>query len=179
MSTPTKKLDPELEALVRLSDEDIDTSDIPEVTDWSKAIVGKFYRPIKEPVTLRLDADIIAWLKSEGPGYQTRINALLRTAMLRPITGAGTLEGGNAQPDTEEAAEELGSASRSFRFPSLEERQELDNYCQVAVLSGGEVAFSHPRRNGHEDDYILFVQRWNWALLGAGKRLCLPRGLRV
>jgi uncharacterized protein (DUF4415 family) len=66
-----------------LHDEDIDTSDIPEVTQWGKALVGKFYRPLKEPVTLRLDADVIAWLKSQGPGYQTRINALLRTFMNR------------------------------------------------------------------------------------------------
>jgi uncharacterized protein (DUF4415 family) len=94
MSTLTKKRDPELEALVQMSDDDIDTSDIPEITDWSKAVVGRFYRPIKEPVTLRLDADIIAWLKSEGPGYQTRINALLRTAMTRPAPKAG----GNADP---------------------------------------------------------------------------------
>ena len=81
---PTKartKRDPELAALVALRDKDIDTSDISEVTDWSKAVVGKFYRPIKEPVTLRLDADVLAWLKSEGPGYQTRVNALLRDAM--------------------------------------------------------------------------------------------------
>lgn len=49
--------------------------------DWSKAVVGKFYRPIKEPVTLRLDADVLAWLKSSGPGYQTRINILLRQLM--------------------------------------------------------------------------------------------------
>jgi len=64
-----------------LRDADIDTSDISEVRDWSKAVVGKFYRPLKEPVTLRLDADVIAWLKAEGPGYQTRVNALLREAM--------------------------------------------------------------------------------------------------
>jgi uncharacterized protein (DUF4415 family) len=81
MTTHTEKQDRELEALVRLRDGDINTSDIPEVTDWSRAVVGKFYRPIKEPVTLRLDADVIAWLKSKGPGYQTRINALLREAM--------------------------------------------------------------------------------------------------
>jgi uncharacterized protein (DUF4415 family) len=73
--------DPELEALVRLRDEDIDTSDIPEITDGSKAVVGKFYRPIKSSVTIRLDADVLAWLKRSGPGYQTRINALLRQAM--------------------------------------------------------------------------------------------------
>jgi uncharacterized protein (DUF4415 family) len=64
-----------------LRDEEIDTSDIPEVKDWSKAVVGKFYRPRKEPVTIRLDSDVIAWLKAEGPGYQTRINTLLRNAM--------------------------------------------------------------------------------------------------
>ena len=44
-------------------------------------MVGKFYRPIKHPVTVRIDADILAWLKRSGPGYQTRINALLRQAM--------------------------------------------------------------------------------------------------
>lgn len=81
MTTHTEKQHRELAALVQLRDEDIDTSDIPEVTDWSRAVVGKFYRPIKEPVTLRLDADVLAWLKSKGPGYQTRINALLREAM--------------------------------------------------------------------------------------------------
>jgi uncharacterized protein (DUF4415 family) len=66
---------------MRLRDRDIDTSDIPEVKDWSRAVVGKFYRPIKEPVTIRLDADVLDWLKSQGPGYQTRINALLREMM--------------------------------------------------------------------------------------------------
>ena len=75
-------LDPELQALLEMKDEDIDTSDIPEIKDWSKAVVGKFYRPIKEPVTVRLDSDVVAWLKSAGPGYQTRINALLRRAMV-------------------------------------------------------------------------------------------------
>jgi uncharacterized protein (DUF4415 family) len=51
-------------------------------------MVGKLYRPIKEPVTIRLDADILAWLKSAGPGYQTKINGLLRKAM--PSTSALT-----------------------------------------------------------------------------------------
>ena len=82
MKANTKNLEKEIKALMQLPDEDIDTSDIPEVTDWSKAVVGKFYRPIKQPVTVRLDADIVAWLKSTGPGYQTRINALLRDSML-------------------------------------------------------------------------------------------------
>lgn len=84
----TRKRDRELQALLRLPDQEIDTSDIPEVTDWSRAMVGKLYRPIKEPVTIRLDADILAWLKSAGPGYQTKINGLLRKAM--PSTSALT-----------------------------------------------------------------------------------------
>ena len=79
--THTEKRDRELVALSRLRDQDIDTSDIPEVKDWTRALVGRFYRPIKEPVTIRLDADILDWLKSQGPGYQTRINALLRQLM--------------------------------------------------------------------------------------------------
>ena len=76
-----KEQDKEITALMRMKDEDIDLSDIPEITDWSKAVVGKFYRPIKKPLTIRLDADVLAWLKSQGKGYQTRINSLLREAM--------------------------------------------------------------------------------------------------
>ncbi len=66
-----------------MKDADIDTSEIPEVKDWSGAAIGKFYRPIKEPVTIRIDADVLAWFKSKGRGYQTRINSLLRAAMMR------------------------------------------------------------------------------------------------
>ena len=64
-----------------MQDRDIDTTDIPPALDWSKAVAGQFYRPIKKPLTIRLDADVIAWLKGQGKGYQTRINALLRSAM--------------------------------------------------------------------------------------------------
>ena len=70
-----------MEALAKLPDDEIDFSDIPEQLDWSDAVRGKFYRPGKEPVTLRLDSDVLAWFKSKGPGYQTRINATLRRAM--------------------------------------------------------------------------------------------------
>lgn len=63
-----------------MRDEDIDYSDAPRI-DWSSAVRGKFYRPVKQSVTVRLDADVIAWLKSKGEGYQTRLNALLRRAM--------------------------------------------------------------------------------------------------
>jgi uncharacterized protein (DUF4415 family) len=71
----------EIEALRRMKDEEIDLTDIPETADWSKGVVGKFYRPIKKSLTIRVDADVLAWLRSQGKGYQTRINALLRKAM--------------------------------------------------------------------------------------------------
>lgn len=83
MSKGNKKQVREIAALVALKDREIDLSDLPEVADWTGAVVGKFYRPIKRPVTVRLDADVIAWLKKQGKGYQTRINALLRAAMQR------------------------------------------------------------------------------------------------
>jgi uncharacterized protein (DUF4415 family) len=44
--------------------------------------MAELYRPIKKPVTLRLDADVIAWFKAQGRGYQTRINRALRGVML-------------------------------------------------------------------------------------------------
>ena len=72
----------ELRNLEKMKQNDIDLSDLPEVRDWDGAVVGKFYRPIKKPLTLRVDADVLAWLKSQGKGYQTRINKILRSAML-------------------------------------------------------------------------------------------------
>ncbi|MGO9472413.1 MAG: BrnA antitoxin family protein [Rhodomicrobium sp.] len=68
----------ELEALAAMPDSEIDTGDTPSVTDWSGAIRGAFYRPIKKPLSLRLDADIVDWFQRQGAGYQTRINAVLR-----------------------------------------------------------------------------------------------------
>ncbi len=71
----------ELAALAVMPEAAIDTRDIPEQRDWSGAKRGVFYRPVKQQLTLRLDADIIAWFKSRRPsadGYQTRINDALR-----------------------------------------------------------------------------------------------------
>src|SRR6202521_95589 len=67
------------------------TSDIPELTErfWQNAVRNPFYRPVKQQLTLRLDADIIAWLRRQGRGYQTRANALLRDAMLGELKPKG------------------------------------------------------------------------------------------
>jgi uncharacterized protein (DUF4415 family) len=81
MRKVSKKQEKELKALAALPDDKIDLSDIPEMRDWRRAVVGKFYRPIKKSLTIRLDADVLAWLKARGRGYQTRINQLLRAAM--------------------------------------------------------------------------------------------------
>ncbi len=77
----SKKQQAELKALSVLSDDQIDTSDIPEVLDWSGAERGKFYRPVKQQITLRLDADVVTWFRNTaegGRGYQTDINRALR-----------------------------------------------------------------------------------------------------
>jgi uncharacterized protein (DUF4415 family) len=71
----------ELKSLAALRDDAIDTSDAPELLDWSGARRGLFYRPVKQQLTLRLDADVVAWFKSHtssNEGYQTRINRALR-----------------------------------------------------------------------------------------------------
>ena len=72
----------EIRAVAAKKDADIDFSDQAPVLDWSTAEIGKFYRPIKKPVTMRLDSDVIEWLKTEGRGYQTKANFLLRHAMI-------------------------------------------------------------------------------------------------
>ena len=71
----------EIEALAGLSEEEIDTSDIPEILDWSSARRGLLYRPVKKQITLRLDADVVAWFRANAPngrGYQTEMNRVLR-----------------------------------------------------------------------------------------------------
>ena len=62
----------------------IDTSDIPPLSAdfFKRAIRNPYYRPIKQSTTVRVDADVLAWLRSKGAGYQTRLNAILRNAML-------------------------------------------------------------------------------------------------
>jgi uncharacterized protein (DUF4415 family) len=77
----------ELAALAALPDQKIDTSDIPELPPgaWKDAVRGRFYRPLKQPISMRLDADVVAWLKKRGKGYQTRVNSILRQTMLTDI----------------------------------------------------------------------------------------------
>ena len=74
----------ELQTLADKPDREIDLTEIPEIRNIpSDAVIGKFYRPQKTTVTIRLDVDVLAWLKATGGGYQTRINAYLREMMQR------------------------------------------------------------------------------------------------
>jgi uncharacterized protein (DUF4415 family) len=77
----------ELAALAASPDSTINTTDIPATSpaDWADARRGQFYhahyRPIKQQLTLRIDADVIDWFKNQGRGYQSRINAALRASI--------------------------------------------------------------------------------------------------
>jgi uncharacterized protein (DUF4415 family) len=75
-----------------LKDEDIDCSDIPEINTLSGLRLRpkhEMYKPVKVAVNCKLDADVVAWLKRDGKGYQTRLNAILRRVMLSSIARRG------------------------------------------------------------------------------------------
>ncbi len=83
--TPAQRT--EIDALASPSDREVDTSDIPELSDafWKSAKRGHPYRPVKKSTTVRIDADVLAWLRGQGKGYQSRINAILRREMLASV----------------------------------------------------------------------------------------------
>ena len=74
-----------LAKIANVKDDDIDFSDIPEQLDWKDAKRGVFYKPVKQQLTLRLDADVVDWFKRQGAGYQTQINAVLRKHVGRKV----------------------------------------------------------------------------------------------
>jgi uncharacterized protein (DUF4415 family) len=78
----------ELDQLAQRPDSEIDYSDIPPLTEefWKNAVRNPFYKPVKKQVTVRIDADILAWLRQQGSeGYQSRLNATLRRVMLEDL----------------------------------------------------------------------------------------------
>lgn len=77
----------ELAALERAGDTPPDTSDIPPLDEgfWQTAQRGRFYRPTKTSTTVRIDSDVLAWLRASGKGYQSRLNAILRREMLSAL----------------------------------------------------------------------------------------------
>jgi uncharacterized protein (DUF4415 family) len=87
MSKVPESVRKEFAALAAMPESEIDFSDLPATTeqDWHGAVRGKFYRPIKQQLTVRIDADVLEWLKSQGKGYQSRLNDILRAAMVDKV----------------------------------------------------------------------------------------------
>ena len=90
------RIDRELAALAKRGS--IDLSDAPELPppawetpirgmeEWLRTVrAGGLYKPVKQAVSMRLDADVVAWLKQTGPGYQTRANRILRERMMKEM----------------------------------------------------------------------------------------------
>ncbi len=83
----TEQQQADIATLKTLSDADIDYSDIPPLTEefWQNAVRNPFYKPTKTATTVRVDTDVLLWLKSKGKGYQARMNAILRAEMLKEL----------------------------------------------------------------------------------------------
>jgi uncharacterized protein (DUF4415 family) len=77
----------ELKALKAKPDREIDYSDIPPLSDkfWKNAVRNPIYKPTKTSTTVRIDSDVLLWLRTHGKGYQSRINAILRREMLASL----------------------------------------------------------------------------------------------
>ena len=96
MPTVTRTLDDlpsldkeRIEKLKKMQDKDIDFSDMPALTQEqlakfvpAKLLNRSLYRPVKIPVKINYDADVLEWFRSFGKGYQTRMNMALREYML-------------------------------------------------------------------------------------------------
>jgi uncharacterized protein (DUF4415 family) len=83
----TRRQKADLAALATRPDSEINLSDIPPLTEdfWKNAVRGKYYKPTKTSTTVRIDSDVLAWLRAQGKGYQSRINAILRRKMLESL----------------------------------------------------------------------------------------------
>ena len=61
---------------------DLSDKDAHEITSWEKSVAGKFYRPVKKQVTVRIDADVLEWFRHATKKYQTLINLACREYMV-------------------------------------------------------------------------------------------------
>jgi uncharacterized protein (DUF4415 family) len=112
-----------LRELAARPDSEIDYSDIPPLTEkfWKNAIPNPYYRPVKQQITLRIDADILAWLRAQAPeGYQSRLNAVLRKVMLQELS---TQTESSAQPTAKSAPQSASTARKGHRVTDTEERR--------------------------------------------------------
>jgi uncharacterized protein (DUF4415 family) len=89
--TLTKAQKSEIASLSAKPETEIDYSEIPPLGDafWKNAVRNPFYRPTKTSTTVRIDSDVLLWLRAQGSGYQSRINAILRREMLESVHSSG------------------------------------------------------------------------------------------
>jgi uncharacterized protein (DUF4415 family) len=80
----------EIASLKARPESEIDYSEIPPLGDafWKNAARNPFYRPTKSSTTVRIDSDVLHWLRAQGTGYQSRINSILRREMLESLQSA-------------------------------------------------------------------------------------------
>jgi uncharacterized protein (DUF4415 family) len=78
---PPQLAESDLARIDRMRDDEIDYSEIPELDEEFFKAAAQVWPPVKKQLTIRLDADVLDWLKGQGRGYQTRINRILRVAM--------------------------------------------------------------------------------------------------
>lgn len=85
LSPLTEEQKAQIASLRVMPEGEIDYGDAPALSDeqWGTALQGRFYKPMKVSKTVRIDADILEWLQRPGKGYQKRLNAVLRAAMLK------------------------------------------------------------------------------------------------
>ena len=88
----TKAQKSEIASLRAKPEAEIDYSEIPPLGDsfWKNAVRNPFYRPTKTSTTVRIDSDVLLWLRAQGRGYQSRINAILRREMLESVQSIAT-----------------------------------------------------------------------------------------
>lgn len=71
----------QIQALKKMKDQDINLDDIPAILDWNKGVRGKFYRPVKQAISIRVDADVLTWFRTRSGKYQSKMNEALREYM--------------------------------------------------------------------------------------------------
>lgn len=172
------ELEEELKALVAAGDAEIKLDDIEEVADWSSALRGRFYRPRKKAISLRLDMDVLEWLKAQPGPYTTRINELCRSEMLGQVLGAGTdpdafieallklPEGRHIILEALDQSSEAGAAvPRSYRFALYAgkelvfEGESTDPAARAELLA----------ESGLEFDRLVISGRWSKGTSGSSQ----------
>jgi uncharacterized protein (DUF4415 family) len=133
--TDPKETDDDLRRLAALPDNEIDFSDIPEITGEPLPQRGLFYRPIKKPVTIRLDADVIDYFKRQGGLYQRAINDVLRNHVYPQNTQSifGWLQSRLGRHSRKDAIIDLYNQFNGWGLKDVHFDTEIGNGCDATL----------------------------------------------